>query len=497
MKQIEIRDKIILILNIILISAFAAAFLLTKMPAEVSGLSVAETTYDSAKLSWNDSDDSQGYLVFRSEDGKTFDCIGETEETVFTDTDLVTGRTYSYNVAAFNGIRIREADRKSAVKAEPELDTPKVAASVKDGVISLKLNDVEGATGYVIYRDNKKIAEQSEKTFTDKNASADETHRYTAKAYREQENVPVIQDEATPENAALINEPSAPVPTESLTAYSNVSKPAKIKLVSVGDMSAEVMGQDILFSWEPNEKYTLYKIYEGKDLLAETSECEYRLEGFDPSSIYNMKLVGYTGDEKTRSPEKIQKFEIGSEEMTNEDAIDAACEWGVQIAEDDSFNYGECPRALHNGCYFCKTNGKKGKGYEKTYICNALVHACYAHGAEDPAMLKACRHGHSIGMTEESFTKYGKWKKAGKPSKEKLKKGDVLVANKSIGESEFHHVALYLGDGKILEATRKGWSDKSIAIRPLAAKYYDRFDFVMRYTGHGGGEKYIVKEVKE
>ena len=125
------------------------------------------------------------------------------------------------------------------------------------------------------------------------------------------------------------------------------------------------------------------------------------------------------------------------------------------------------------------------------------MHACFAHGAADPKMLKACKEGHSVGMTEESYTRYGNWKNVSKPSKGSLKKGDVLVANKSIGESNFHHVALYLGDGKILEATRKGWSAESIAVRNLSSMYYDRYDFVMRYTGHGGGEKYTIEDVTE
>ena len=52
-------------------------------------------------------------------------------------------------------------------------------------------------------------------------------------------------------------------------------------------------------------------------------------------------------------------------------------------------------------------------------------------------------------------------------------------------------------DGKILEATRKGWSAESIQVRQLAGMYYDRYDFVMRYTGHGGGEKYTIEETTD
>jgi hypothetical protein len=34
-------------------------------------------------------------------------------------------------------------------------------------------------------------------------------------------------------------------------------------------------------------------------------------------------------------------------------------------------------------------------------------------------------------------------------------------------------------------------------VRQLAGMYYDRYDFVMRYTGHGGGEKYTIEETTD
>jgi len=479
-----IQRKLLNCINLLLILTLALSFVFTKSPDEVNGLN-AETTYDTAEISWDRSDNAKGYIIYRSEDGENFDCIGETAETTYTDGDLTTGKEYSYSVAAYNGIKRQMVNEDKAIKVEPSLDAPKVGVTINSGEIKLDIDAVPGATGYEIYRDGKKITAQQGRRYTDKTAAADMTHRYTVKAYRDQE-APVDEKKSF----ALINEPESSVATEPLTAHSKMSGEVKAKVVSVGKMTAEINGQDIIFSWEPNEEYSVYRLYKGTELLTETSENNYVLTDFDPEETYEMKLVGFNGD--TESPEQVQTFEIKSEPMTNKEAIDAACEWGVQIAEDDSFNYGECPRALHNGCYFCKTNGKKGKGYEKTYICNALVHACFAHGAGDPSMLKACKHGHSVGMTKKSYTKYGNWKDAGKPSK--LERGDVLVANKHMGGTHFHHVALYLGDGKILEATRKGWSSKSIAVKPLSDRYYDRFDFVMRYTGNGGGEKYTIKE---
>ena len=495
MKQKLLKRNTLFALDAVLVAAILLMLILTKTPEDVKGLNVSETTYDSAEITWDASDNAEGYIVFRSEDGEKFECIARTEETDFKDTDLVTGKTYSYSVAAYNGIKRKNADEDKAVTAEPSLDVPELKISTKKGEIKLSISEVEGATGYEIYRDDIKIADQTELTFVDKDADNDETYHYSAKAYREQDAASDAED--IEKDAPAESGQEEPEEIEPFTAYSAMSKDVKVKLVSAGDLEAEIKGQDIVFTWEPNDKYTSFELYNGEELLTETSDTEYTLTDFDPDGQYEMKLVGYTEDKKTKSPESVQTFEIESEKMSTEEAIDAACEWGVGIAEDDSFTYGECPQALHNGCYFCKTNGKKGKGYEKTYICNALVHACFAHGAGDPEMLKACKKGDSVGMTEKSYTRYGNWKNVNKPAKSSLKRGDVLVANKGIGGSDFHHVALYLGDGKILEATRKGWSDESIQVRPLANMYYDRYDFVMRYTGHGGGEKYTIEETTD
>ena len=475
-RNYKFNKKHILIFDGVLLLIILSLCLFVKSPGEVNGLAVVNTTYDSAELSWDDAENADGYHVYRSEDGKSYDCVGETEEPGYVDNELTTGKKYFYAVSAFNGIRRNGPDKESCVSANPSLDTPKLKVSTKKGEVKLKIQEVEGATGYVIYRDDEKITEQEETTFVDENTEGSETYHYSVKAYREQE--------------------------EPVTAYSDMSNEVKAKLVEVGKMTAAVQGKNIVFNWDYVEKYSNYKLYRGDDLMGETSSCSFTIYDFDPEANYDMKLVGYTEDGKTKSPEREQRFELVEEGMSNEEAIDAACAWGVSIAEDDEFTYGELPRALHYGCYFCNTNLRKkgsallnGHSYEKTYICNALVHACYAHGAGDPEMLKACQAGSGIGMTVDSFKRYGNWEEVGMPDMSELKKGDVLVGNKNIGLSDFHHVAMYLGDGMILQATRKGWTPESIAVTKLSENYYHRFDFVMRYTGSGGTSRYAIEEV--
>ena len=119
---------------------------------------------------------------------------------------------------------------------------------------------------------------------------------------------------------------------------------------------------------------------------------------------------------------------------------------------------------------------KPSKKYRKTYCCNPFIHAAYAHGAQNPKMLKGCRKANGIGMEKSTFYKFGCWKCVGKPSYKKLKKGDVLVKST--------HVAMYIGKGKMVEASGGNWSARSISVKKMSKSRYNGFSYVMRYTGY-------------
>lgn len=136
---------------------------------------------------------------------------------------------------------------------------------------------------------------------------------------------------------------------------------------------------------------------------------------------------------------------------TAQQVIDDAVRWGKWIAGDNSFHYGYGKHAHHNGCYFCGTQPKSKassgiKDPEKTYCCNPFVHACFAHGGLVPAMLSLCQKGKSYGFSKnEGYAKSSLFKAMGKLAKSKLVKGDVLCSDK--------HVALYIGNGKVVQAS--------------------------------------------
>lgn len=170
---------------------------------------------------------------------------------------------------------------------------------------------------------------------------------------------------------------------------------------------------------------------------------------------------------------------------TNAEVIADAIEWAKWIAKDNDFHYGYGKHAHHNGCFFCGTQyQKKGHGikmWEHTYCCNPFVGAAWAHGGGDATALKMCQNCDSWDFNKGngSYEKSSLFDKLGYPKKSKLKAGDVLCNGS--------HTALYIGDGKIAEAS--GGDDNVIkspkwnkSIR--VTSYEDgRFDRAYRYNG--------------
>lgn len=179
---------------------------------------------------------------------------------------------------------------------------------------------------------------------------------------------------------------------------------------------------------------------------------------------------------------------------TNAEVIADAIKWAVWIAGDNSFHYGYTSadkkiNAHHNGCYFCGTNTDKGgrskKGivdYQHTYCCNPFVHAAWAHGGCVPKAMELCSKGSSWDFAKgKGYDKSSLFTNLGHPAKSKLKAGDVLCRDT--------HVALYIGNGKIAEASHgddnkkgsKKWND-SIHIITLTDSNYKKFPRVHRFN---------------
>jgi peptidoglycan hydrolase-like protein with peptidoglycan-binding domain len=202
-------------------------------------------------------------------------------------------------------------------------------------------------------------------------------------------------------------------------------------------------------------------------------------------------LIRWTGGKKEEpkpTPTK-KKYdgEFPSTELkkTRAQVIEDAIIFAKWIAGDNTFHYGHGKEAHHNGCYFCGTQPKSKKNagivdYEHTYCCNPFVGACWAHGGCIPTALRLCRKGTSWDFNKgKGYDKSSLFENLGHPAKSKLEPGDVLCNDK--------HVVLYIGGGKIAEASggddnKKGSSswNKSIHVATLTDDRYKGFKRVHR-----------------
>lgn len=480
------KNRLLVFILIVLLAAadmIVMPYVLIPKPADVKGLAVSDTTYDSLEITWKKSRNASKYCIYRKSESGEYKKIGESETPEFKDTGLVTGTEYSYKVEGVNFLK--RSEKKSSVKGTPKLDTPKLSGNTDNGKIELSFKEIPGANGYRVFCDGKEQSDiKSGKepdddagykvkddviTYTDNTAEAGKEHVYKVVAYRGK-------------------------------ADSDQSNEIKLKLISAGTITASIdsVKETVTLTWDGDDTYTSYKLYNGKDLLTETDGKEYTFDAKECE--LDLHLVGFNGEKK--SPETMQKFRVKKDAMGNKEALDAACAWAEKIADDNSFAYGTKGPANHSGCYFCGTQGKKQRrakklgitrSFAKTYCCNTYVTAAFAHGANDPYVYKICHGGSCMGFNVGHCDKnlcgkkggYQNFKYLGHIPKDQLQKGDVL--------SSHHHAKLYLGDGRQAEAGG-GWGPGSISTGKLS---YSSDYGVYRYVGAGQGSVYKVEEVTE
>ena len=154
--------------------------------------------YNSVKLSWKQTGDLTGYIVYRKNGSGKFVKIGNASATAksFVDTNLVTGHAYAYKVRAYR--TVSGVNYISNYSAEI-IVTPKPARVKGLSVISegtgaqLKWNAVAGASGYRIYRSQTKngtykrlktIGSSTTLKYSNLKLTKGKTYYYKVTAYR-------------------------------------------------------------------------------------------------------------------------------------------------------------------------------------------------------------------------------------------------------------------------------------------------------------------------
>ncbi|MBR1392587.1 MAG: hypothetical protein IJ561_01990 [Ruminococcus sp.] len=134
------------------------------VPEAVSELTVSPVTTDSVTLSWEGTDNAEGYYIYRYEIGRSV-LIGETTDTSFTDIDVDSASTYSYSVAAFmtRSTDTYTSEMQSVQAVTPPEKVEDISAMRCGTFLSACWNREAGADGYELLLT---LNDGSEKTVT-------------------------------------------------------------------------------------------------------------------------------------------------------------------------------------------------------------------------------------------------------------------------------------------------------------------------------------------
>lgn len=188
---------------------------------------------------------------------------------------------------------------------------------------------------------------------------------------------------------------------------------------------------------------------------------------------------------------------------SNNPTIQAAIDWAIEIANDDSWTYGP---GYAGGCYLCGTRK------QKHYTCMPFITAAYAHGGKVPEVLSLCERGHGFSLNMDKDWKdlisKGVFTYVGKCSDlnfSDLQPGDIMVQHSY--DDQHGHMNMYIGGNDLVEAASFGFGPNSICVQKGRAKSWftklkngssqcgegDK-NFVMRYTGGSAGSQYTKKD---
>ncbi|MCM1544982.1 MAG: fibronectin type III domain-containing protein, partial [Ruminococcus sp.] len=142
-------------------SAYSSVLKVSTAPAKVAGLKVSATTSKTIKLTWTAVKGASGYVVQYSTDGKTWKSVNASKNSA-TLSKLAANKAYQIKVYAIKktaGITAK-GTVSAVVKTTTKVAAPTglKASKTDKSSVTLTWKKVSGATGYIVYRNGKKVA---------------------------------------------------------------------------------------------------------------------------------------------------------------------------------------------------------------------------------------------------------------------------------------------------------------------------------------------------
>lgn len=275
-------------------------------------LTVQDVTYQNVALSWNATENADGYELYR--DGVVV--MPTADVTYFEDTTVEGGRRYVYSVKAIeNGNYSAAVNRVVNTPNAPEVGvapdtepTFKVLKAYSDRV-NIQIDPVPNATKYELLRDGLKVYEGSLNLISDVTVSESTTYSYVVKAineWGETESSPVeVTTPAAPQQVVVA--PAEPKPGQVTMSFKEITEAEwyeadrnpNWKITPLGDgtynlhYSNEVTGD--------TKDYGNFPITDGSITFFE--------ENVDPSRDYHYEITAIKRNAKG-DPEVIGKTEV-------------------------------------------------------------------------------------------------------------------------------------------------------------------------------------------
>ena len=248
----------------------------------------------SIKVYWSKVDGANGYYIYRkTADGEwsstPYKKITKNSTTSFEDKDYKAGTGYSYRAVSYKTV-----DGKTVTSDYSEeryikrLSRPSLSRDRGNGFITVKWSKVTGATGYIVYRDGKQVADTTNLYYYDTDVKSSTKYSYTAKAY--------YQGTEDRYYSAL-----------------SAAKETTGKKISLTSPVCELenTGTSIRVSWSPVPRaggYYLYRRVEGEEWnpipiarVAGNPSHQYYDKDFEKGTLYQYRVRAY----RTYSGERI------------------------------------------------------------------------------------------------------------------------------------------------------------------------------------------------
>ena len=167
----------------------------------MTGVSTRSVRYDAVELNWDKVTGATAYEIYRSGNPTSgYKCVRTiigSNNTTYTNTGLVSGKTYYYKMRAYRSVYGKKVygTISNVVSRKPIPGSPAVKSiqSTTSKRLTVNWSQISGASGYEVYRCNTKsgtykriatVSGGSRLTYTNSGLSSNKTYYYKVRAYR-------------------------------------------------------------------------------------------------------------------------------------------------------------------------------------------------------------------------------------------------------------------------------------------------------------------------